>query len=138
MTETLGSGSDAKQKTVSARPDGTIERDARQSLGSLRDIPKLVDSAVRLLREKKQREEDAAIDAAAERNGAPLLNDVHAYLCRFIYRRERHDHVAGRGQPTGAGVTASGASPWCRPQSCWSSSHHASGRSRPTATNLSC
>jgi hypothetical protein len=49
-----------------------------------REIPRLVDSGLQLLRENRQREEDAAIDAAAERDGAPLFDDVQKYLGRFI------------------------------------------------------
>ena len=39
-------------------------------------------------------EEDAAIDAVAEHDGGPLLNDVRAYLGRFICYPSEHAAIA--------------------------------------------
>jgi hypothetical protein len=59
-----------------------------------REIPSLVKSGLRLLRENRQKEEYAAIDAVAEHDGGPLLNDVHAYLSRFICYPSEHAAIA--------------------------------------------
>jgi hypothetical protein len=60
-----------------------------------REIPKLVESGLRLLREDRKREEDAAIDAvAAQEDGAVLLNDVRTYLGRFIRYPSEHAAIA--------------------------------------------
>jgi hypothetical protein len=59
-----------------------------------RDIPKLVKGGVQRLRKDRQREEDAAIDAVAEHDGGPLLDDVRAYLGRFICYPSEHAAVA--------------------------------------------
>ncbi|MET4150430.1 DUF3631 domain-containing protein [Bradyrhizobium barranii] len=59
-----------------------------------REIPELVKSGLRLLRENRQREEDAAIDAVAEHDGAPLLDDVRIYLDRFVCYPSEHATIA--------------------------------------------
>jgi hypothetical protein len=59
-----------------------------------REIPELVESGLRLLRENRQREEDAAIDAVAEHDGAPLLDDVRTYLNRFVCYPSEHAAIA--------------------------------------------
>jgi hypothetical protein len=59
-----------------------------------REIPNLVKGGLRLLREDRQREEYAAIDAVAEHDGGPLLDDVRAYLGRFICYPSEHAAVA--------------------------------------------
>jgi hypothetical protein len=59
-----------------------------------RDIPKLVKGGVQRLRKERQKEEDAAIDAVAEHDGGPLLNDVRTYLGRFICYPSDHAAVA--------------------------------------------
>ena len=55
-----------------------------------REIPKLVKGGLQRLRKDRQKQEDAAIDAVAEHDGGPLLNDVHAYLSRFICYPSEH------------------------------------------------
>jgi hypothetical protein len=59
-----------------------------------REIPNLVKSGLRLLREDRQKEEYAAIDAVAEHDGGPLLNDVRAHLNRFIRYPSEHAAIA--------------------------------------------
>ncbi|WP_426613733.1 DUF3631 domain-containing protein [Bradyrhizobium sp. McL0616] len=59
-----------------------------------REIPELVKSGLRLLRENRQREEDVAIDAVAEHDGAPLLDDVRTYLDRFVCYPSEHATIA--------------------------------------------
>jgi hypothetical protein len=59
-----------------------------------REIPKLVKGGLHRLRKDRQKQEDAAIDAVAEHDGGPLLNDVHAYLSRFICYPSEHAAIA--------------------------------------------
>jgi hypothetical protein len=59
-----------------------------------REIPKLVEGGVRRLRKDRQKQDDAAIDAVAEHDGGPLLNDVRAYLGRFICYPSEHAAIA--------------------------------------------
>jgi hypothetical protein len=59
-----------------------------------REIPKLVKDGLQRLQKDRQREEDAAIDAVAEHDGGPLLDDVRAYLGRFVCYPSEHAAVA--------------------------------------------
>jgi hypothetical protein len=59
-----------------------------------REIPQLVKSGLRWLQEDKQKQEYAAIDAVAEHDGGHLLNDVRAYLSRFVCYPSEHAAIA--------------------------------------------
>jgi hypothetical protein len=58
------------------------------------EIPRLVKGGTERVRKDRQQKEDAAIDAAAEHDGTPLLNDVRTYLERFVCYPSEHAVVA--------------------------------------------